>query len=220
MPVQSPSQTAVQPLAPTATPAPTVSPATPGSKNPLIIALAVMLAVLLVCSGLGAASWFIFKEQLTDIIKQYIEDTEKSEKNTEDKNGANTDANSDLNISDDEEEEEKEEETGFIRGLLSFPSEFIPDDMEVCAEPIGAGTEICTTEHIAGARGYTYELEVPAGSYYVYAVVPSYNPNYKAYYNEFVACGEWGCDDHTPIEVEVEAGEIVEGIDPGDWYNY
>lgn len=113
-------------------------------------------------------------------------------------------------------------DTGIITGSLSFPGESIPP-MQVCAEHLitHSGVVVCTTEHTpdpAAASGVGYRLEVPPGSYFVYAKLPS--DTYKAYYSEFVQCGlHVGCFSHDPVAVEVRAGQTVEGIDPHDWYN-
>lgn len=113
--------------------------------------------------------------------------------------------------------------TGTIEGSLSFPSEGIPDDLEVCAEDTTTKQALCTNQHLKDAKykyGEGYQLEVPAGSYYVYAQTPSYQSGYKAYYNEFVTCGlSVDCQSHKLIEVSVEASSFVTGIDPEDWYN-
>ena len=112
------------------------------------------------------------------------------------------------------------DQSGTITGSVSFPSEVIPD-MEVCAENVNSDQEICTTEileEVSYTFGKGYRLDVPAGTYTVYAKLP--NDSYKAYYNEFVTCGLMAsCTSHEPIPVEVEVGDIITGIDPQDWYN-
>lgn len=112
-------------------------------------------------------------------------------------------------------------ESGKITGSLSFPSETIPENMVVCAKNLQSGEEICTDAHIEGDQftyGRGYELEVPTGTYEVFAYLPL-DPNRKAYYNEFVTCGlSIDCESHEPIPVAVSAGQSVEGVDPQDWY--
>lgn len=114
-------------------------------------------------------------------------------------------------------------QTGTIEGSLSFPSEGIPQDLQVCAETLIGVQFECTLSHIQDSKytyGSGYKLELPPGKYYVYAQVPSFNSNYKAYYSEFVTCGlSINCPSHKPIEVEVSAGATLNGIDPQDWYN-
>lgn len=116
-----------------------------------------------------------------------------------------------------------QQQTGIIEGSLSFPSEGIPQDLKVCAETLMGVQFECTSTHIKDSKytyGEGYKLELPPGKYYVYAQVPSFNSDYKAYYSEFVACGlSINCPSHKPIEVEVSAGATLTGIDPHDWYN-
>lgn len=114
-------------------------------------------------------------------------------------------------------------QVGYIEGSLSYPSEVIPEEMQICAETLQRQKVTCTTEHIQidieNGYGLGYNLEVPAGNYYVYAFLPS-NTNQKAYYNEFVTCGlKASCPSHVPIEVIVAAGETVKDINPHDWYD-
>lgn len=109
---------------------------------------------------------------------------------------------------------------GTITGSISFPSETIPD-MEVCAENQTTKQEICTSDMLKETEytfGFGYKLEVPAGTYHVYAKLP--NDSYKAYYNDFVDCGlKAECTSHNPIKVNVSEGSTVTGVDPQDWYN-
>lgn len=114
-------------------------------------------------------------------------------------------------------------QTGTIEGSLSYPSEGIPQDLQVCAETLIGVQFECTSTHIQDSKytyGSGYKLELPPGKYYVYAQVPSFNSGYKAYYSEFVTCGlSINCPSHKPIEVEVTAGATLTGVDPQDWYN-
>ena len=88
---------------------------------------------------------------------------------------------------------------GVIEGSLSYPSEFIPDDMTICAENLATKKLYCTHKHLK-AKKYQYQvgykLTVPPGDYHVYAYLPdparygaSYSKDYRAYYSEFVKCG-------------------------------
>jgi hypothetical protein len=120
-------------------------------------------------------------------------------------------------------------QTGVIEGSLSYPSEFIPPDMTICAENLATKKIYCTNKHLK-AKKYMYKvgykLEVPPGDYHVYAYLPdpakygaSYSKDYRAYYSEFVKCGmSVDCPSHAPITVKVKSGETVSGIDPMDWY--
>jgi len=109
---------------------------------------------------------------------------------------------------------------GTIEGSLSFPSEGIPEDLQVCAQNQDTKELYCTNEHIQDSKytyGFGYTLDVPAGIYLVYASVP--NMDYKAYYSEFVTCGlSVDCSSHETIPVEVKAGETTSDVDPQDWY--
>lgn len=111
---------------------------------------------------------------------------------------------------------------GTIEGSLSYPSEQIPTDMEVCAKNINSGQLYCTNNHLSGSQytyGKGYQISVPAGEYEVYATTQTV-PNYQAYYNEFVTCGLMvGCNSLTPITVTVTAGQTTSDINPWDWYN-
>jgi hypothetical protein len=115
---------------------------------------------------------------------------------------------------------------GFISGSLGYPSEEIPAEMQICAEPLGGGERVCTDKHQLGAGykyGLGYRLAVPAGTYHVYAFVPGErhggDEDYRAYYNDFVTCGlNAECPSHMPLPVAVAAGQTASGIDPIDWY--
>lgn len=116
-----------------------------------------------------------------------------------------------------------QQQTGTIEGSLSFPSEGIPVNMQVCAEDSNTQQNYCTNEHFNDNKytyGVGYKIEVPSGSYFVYAQVPNFGNGYRAYYNEFVTCGlSVNCQSHENIEVNVSAGQTITGIDPQDWYN-
>jgi len=115
----------------------------------------------------------------------------------------------------------KGEKIGVIEGSLSYPSDFIPSDMKVCAENVATNKEYCTETHIKDSKytyGEGYKIEVPPGSYYVFAATQRI-PDYKAYYSEFVTCGlNVDCPSHKPIVVIVESGKTITFIDPHDWY--
>jgi hypothetical protein len=122
-----------------------------------------------------------------------------------------------------------EPQPGVIEGSLSYPSEFIPPDMTICAENLATKKIYCTNKHLK-AKKYQYKagykLEAPPGDYHVYAYLPDparygagYSKDYRAYYSEFVKCGmSADCPSHAPIVVKVKGGETVSGIDPMDWY--
>jgi len=127
----------------------------------------------------------------------------------------------------EEEEPPPEVQTGTIEGSLSYPSEFIPSHMTICAEDTSTKKQYCTKTHIQNQKytyGVGYKIEdVPSGSYLVFAYFPggeaSYSESYRAYYSKFVTCGmSVDCASHDPIVVTVAAGQAVTGIDPQDWY--
>jgi len=117
----------------------------------------------------------------------------------------------------------QQKSTGFIEGSLSNPSEFIPENMVICAENTATKKLYCTEEHLKDKKytyGIGYKIEVPAGDYFIYAYLPE-DKDYKAYYSEFVTCGfEVSCPSHEPIKVTVEINQTESNIDPQDWYNY
>jgi hypothetical protein len=118
---------------------------------------------------------------------------------------------------------------GVIEGSLSYPSEFIPPDMTICAENQATKQIFSTNRHLKSKKymyKVGYQLTVPPGDYHVYAFLPDparygagYSKDYRAYYSEFVKCGMTeNCPSHAPILVRVKDGETVRGIDPMDWY--
>ncbi|MFH1036625.1 MAG: hypothetical protein V1756_00960 [Patescibacteria group bacterium] len=115
------------------------------------------------------------------------------------------------------------EKTGIIEGSLGYPSEFIPADMRVCAEDISTKQQYCTGDHIQNTKytyGVGYKFEIPKGKYRVFATLPNW-VNYRAYYSEYVTCGLGAdCISHSPIVIEVKADNIINNIDPQDWYNF
>jgi hypothetical protein len=123
-------------------------------------------------------------------------------------------------------ETEIERGVGVITGSLGYPSEGIPENMEVCAVEVGAMGAHCSNEHLKDVSftyGVGYRLTLPGGEYYVYAYLPNLpdatGQTYKAYYSEFVTCGmDVSCTSHEPIKVTVKQGEVTQNVDPQDWY--
>lgn len=103
---------------------------------------------------------------------------------------------------------------GVIRGQLSFPSDYLPADLQVCAREVDSGEVFCNSQK----AGNGYSLPVPPGAYEVWAQTRDW-PGVRAFFSEFVRCGSTvECTDHTPITVAVDSGGEATGIDPGDWY--
>lgn len=120
-------------------------------------------------------------------------------------------------------EEKIENYYGTLEGSISYPSEEIPP-LLICAKEKKTKEEFCTTEQIESGEfeyGFGYELEVPVGSYEVYAQVlkeDGKTEKFKAYYSKFVPCGMTkDCKSHSPITVKVNGGEIKSDISPMDW---
>ncbi len=194
------------------------------SKFPVWVILLIVLGLCISCSGvMGLGGYYLYhraQEKAEEAEEAAAELDEELEDLEEELNSSGDD-------SDQEEEldtyrwEEESDGTGTIEGSLSYPSEYIPPEMQICAEDVNSSDEYCTTDHIQDSKytfGYGYQLEVPYGSYYVYAYMSDIN--YKAYYNEFVECGmSVDCSDHTNILVTVDSfQDHATGVDPMDWY--
>lgn len=120
---------------------------------------------------------------------------------------------------------------GTITGSLSYPSDFIPA-LGVCAQTKDSWEEYCTYEMLEGDEyiyGVGYALSVPPGTYFVFAhevteinALTGYQEDdYQAYYSKFITCGgTYDCPSHAPVAVTVQSDELVEDINPGDWYNF
>lgn len=117
--------------------------------------------------------------------------------------------------------------TGTIEGLLSYPSEVLPD-LRVCAEDVETQEMYCTDKNELVAShepplytGTGYQLEVPVGTYHVYAFRPDdQEGELRGLYSQAVPCGlTVECTSHELIPVDVAAGEIVRAIHPADWYS-
>lgn len=115
--------------------------------------------------------------------------------------------------------------TGTIEGSLTYPSEGIPESTIIYAVNIESGKEYSVKySDTATTSMGKYKIEVPAGDYYVYSVVPEFNDmnnvQHKAYYNQFILCGmSVECTDISKIVVKVTNGNTVSNITVGDWWN-
>lgn len=149
-------------------------------------------------------------------LQQQIQDLQDEIDDLQSSSESEDDTSDDTDDSDEEVSEEK----GYIKGSLGYPSEYIPE-MKVYAQNLN--TDI-TYSVATSTNQQQYQLEVPAGSYYVYAMLVDAGEtsfeSYRAYYSEFVTCGmSVDCDSHDPITVTVASSETKTGIDPIDWYN-
>lgn len=112
-------------------------------------------------------------------------------------------------------ESDEVSKTGRIAGSLSYPSYYVPEDMQVCAEETSSKEVTCKD----GFEDDSYEMELPAGTYQVWARTDEAGGDYRAYYNEAVKCGlDVSCKDRTVIDVTIKNGETVADVDPADWY--
>jgi hypothetical protein len=105
--------------------------------------------------------------------------------------------------------------SGSIAGQLSYPSEFIPS-MAIVAYVAG-GSPLDYYYVITTEGSSTYQLDnLPPGNYYVVAYVGA---GLAGGYSQAVPCGlSAECGDHSLISVPVAAGQVTNGINPGDWY--
>lgn len=120
--------------------------------------------------------------------------------------------------------------SGTIQGTLIYPSDFIPAQ-KVCAVNIQTKKMLCVETK---QDQKTYSLEVPTGTYNVFAVAcqESYRTEKtcsdgygtkRAYYNENIRCGlTYECSkkpgSQRPIPVKVNAGKVLQNVNPQDWY--
>jgi len=112
--------------------------------------------------------------------------------------------------------------SGRIWGAFSFPADFIPEDIEACAENIASGGLMCARQSLVQGPSVFYSLDVPPGNYRVFART-SESPGKKAYYSQAIICGggtggEAHCKDHAPVVLNVTAGSVHSDINPQDWY--
>ncbi|MCL5611246.1 MAG: hypothetical protein M1485_01615 [Chloroflexi bacterium] len=109
--------------------------------------------------------------------------------------------------------------TGSISGTLMYPASGIPS-LRIVAFQVGAPNYY----HVDTAFGQnSYQLDnLPPGTYRVLAyTLPGggFNPGPIGGYSQMVPCGlQYGCNDHTLIDVVVTAGHVTTGVDPNDYY--
>jgi hypothetical protein len=109
--------------------------------------------------------------------------------------------------------------TGNITGSLMFPSEGIPA-LRIVAFHVGSNAYYFA-DTVAGQSSYEIE-NLPAGTYRVVAYVKAeggFPGGTAGGYSQMVPCGlQFGCDDHTLIDVVVTSGHTSTGVDPNDYY--
>lgn len=94
--------------------------------------------------------------------------------------------------------------------------------MTICAEPDTGTDAYCTTDLVEQPAALpVHELEVSPRDHYFYAHDANGDPDYTAYYSEFVTCGlSIECTLHDPFLVTVEAKETVKDVNPDNLYDF
>jgi hypothetical protein len=118
-----------------------------------------------------------------------------------------------------------------ITGRLTYPGEGIPPDLAVCVERVSDLFSLCSNSTVAALRKQKmrfkverrfarFEVDLPAGTYYLYAVTPEM-PGHRAYYNAFVKCGmNIDCRSTRNIPVRANRGKVARGVVIGDFWNH
>lgn len=187
----------------------------------ILIWILVFIIVVLLSAGIGAGAVYLWQRNESEKARiQYEQD--RTELNNQINDLRNQLNNQNTN-NNNQNPTSYPLSLGTIEGSLSYPSSFIPKDMKVCAQTLDASKKYCTSDHIKDSKytyGEGYKLNVPAGTYYVYAYITKTDgTDWKAYYNKFVTCGLAAtCPSHEKIAVEVKAGDSLTKIDPQDWY--
>ncbi len=105
---------------------------------------------------------------------------------------------------------------GVIRGELSYPANAIPPQT-VYFQDVNHSETMYSLQ--TGAEWDSYENELPAGEYYVFARVMDDPTGLGAGYTASVICGLTAdCIDHSLLPVTIQEGRIIENIDVTDWY--
>lgn len=106
---------------------------------------------------------------------------------------------------------------GSVSGRLSYPSEGIPPLRVVAFNTTNGTYQYVDTKQ----NQTTYTIEnLPPGIYHVISYVNSGDSkNYGGGYSQFVLCGlSAECNDHRLVDVYVNSGQDISGIDLLDWY--
>ena len=111
--------------------------------------------------------------------------------------------------------------TGSISGTLMYPAGGVGmPSLRIVAFQVG----VPNYYHVDTALGQnTYQLDnLPPGTYRVLAYTLAagvFQPGPIGGYSQMVPCGlQYGCNDHTLIDVVVTAGHVTTGVDPNDYY--
>ncbi len=115
-----------------------------------------------------------------------------------------------------------EAEAGVIRGEVLFPA---PTSETPPFRVVAFDQNSAAFYYTVTRKGSPeFELkDLPPGDYVMVAyIIPSpgnRQPDWSAGFSEAVLCGLGDeCTNHSLVVITVAAGEIVEGINPGDWY--
>lgn len=108
---------------------------------------------------------------------------------------------------------------GSIAGHLMYPASSIPA-LRIVAFSVGSSTYYFVDTGIGQS---SYQLDhVPPGTYHVVAyTLPGggFTGGLAGGYSQMVPCGlQYGCNDHTLIDVVVSSGHVTTGVDPNDYY--
>ena len=108
-----------------------------------------------------------------------------------------------------------EKRRGSISGKIGYPSEGIPE-LTIYAIDTFDENKFFYVETGVNQTEFTIP-DVDPGSYYVVAYSKTFDT--RGSYTNAVPCGlSVDCTDHTMIDVKVETGEKVSGVDVTDWY--
>jgi len=106
---------------------------------------------------------------------------------------------------------------GSIAGHLSYPSEVIPE-LRVVAFDTADATKFYFVDTVQNQNTYRIDA-IPTGTYHVVAYVLDPASKIAGGYSQAVPCGlQFGCNDHTLMDVVVVEAQVTENINPGDWY--